>query len=117
MASGGGGADSPRALRRVSTRKTSAPATASSSVGVFGSTFAKTGGESYLLGVGTLHEVAEEDAVGVEDDEGGVPRWQRRVGDYQVQISSPKKEDKYYGMKSFISYQLSSSFTERPVGC
>ena len=96
----------------------SAPAgTASSTVGggVFAPAFIKTGGEAYLLGVGDLTPVEEGEVVVVVDDENGVIQWEKRVGDYQVEISSPKKEAKFHGMKSYISYTVSPSYANNPV--
>ncbi|KAL7646548.1 UNVERIFIED_CONTAM: hypothetical protein RMT77_001799 [Armadillidium vulgare] len=77
------------------------------------SVLAKTGLEDYLAGLGKFN-VDDIDKVFIDDD-GTAPYW-RTVGiEFSCSITSPKKESKFHGMKSFIAYTITPSFTNQPV--
>lgn len=53
-------------------------------------------------------QVDEKDKVFV-DDFGNGPVWRPNQHEFTCAISSPKKESKFHGMKSFIAYTLMPS--------
>ncbi|MCL4135313.1 UNVERIFIED_CONTAM: hypothetical protein GTU68_009212, partial [Idotea baltica] len=64
-------------------------------------------------GLGKFH-VDDKDKVHIDED-GVAPYW-RRVGiEFRCSITSPKKESKFHGMKSFIAYTITPSTTSQPV--
>ncbi|KAK7488820.1 hypothetical protein BaRGS_00019955 [Batillaria attramentaria] len=78
------------------------------------STFAKTGGEAFLMGE-VDKNVPESDRIRIIETAEG-PRWycpdsQR----YTCSVASPKKESKMKGLKSYIAYQLTPSFSNIQV--
>ncbi|XP_014671659.1 PREDICTED: sorting nexin lst-4-like [Priapulus caudatus] len=77
------------------------------------STFVKSGGEAYLLGtIKTVVSDADRIAI-VESDDG--PVWAVQEHPYTCSVTSPKKDSKFRGMKSFIAYQVTPSFNMVPV--
>ncbi|XP_069955468.1 sorting nexin lst-4 isoform X3 [Cherax quadricarinatus] len=58
--------------------------------------------------------VDEKDKVFVEDYGNG-PVWKPNSNEFTCAITSPKKESKFHGMKSFIAYTLMPSFSSTPV--
>ncbi|XP_063851087.1 sorting nexin lst-4-like isoform X2 [Scylla paramamosain] len=58
--------------------------------------------------------VDEKDKVFV-DDYGNGPVWRPNQHEFTCAISSPKKESKFHGMKSFIAYTLMPSFSSTAV--
>lgn len=77
------------------------------------STFAKSGGDSYILG--TLNvAVSDSEKVYIGQDEEGFA-WSPITHPYSVIVASPKKETKFKGIKSFIAYQLTPSFNNIQV--
>ncbi|XP_074660290.1 sorting nexin-18-like [Tubulanus polymorphus] len=89
------------------------PSTGALSSSWWFSTFAKSGGEAYLLGeaTGTPNDLQK---VTVVDTQYG-PVWRPNDNPYTCIIASPKKESKFHGMKSFIAYQLTPSFSNIQV--
>ncbi|KAK4304005.1 hypothetical protein Pmani_024025 [Petrolisthes manimaculis] len=77
------------------------------------SNIAKSGVEDFLVGAGKA-SVDEKDKVYVEDYGQG-PMWRQNQHEFTCAISSPKKESKFHGMKSFIAYSLLPSFASQPV--
>nr|XP_045611627.1 sorting nexin lst-4-like isoform X2 [Procambarus clarkii] len=77
------------------------------------SNLAKSGVEDFLVGAGKA-SVDEKDKVFVEDYGNG-PVWRPNPHEFTCAISSPKKESKFHGMKSFIAYTLMPSFSATPV--
>ncbi|XP_064599807.1 sorting nexin lst-4-like isoform X2 [Liolophura sinensis] len=117
MRGGSGGLSVPQGDQRsVSPSRNSADAskygTVKKSFSRF-STFAKSGGESFLLGQ-TQASVNESDLVRIVDSPLG-PIWMQPSSPYTCVIASPKKESKLKGLKSFIAYQLTPSFSKAPV--
>ncbi|XP_071519378.1 sorting nexin-18-like isoform X2 [Panulirus ornatus] len=49
------------------------------------------------------------------DDFGNGPCWRANPHEFTCVVSSPKKESKFHGMKSFIAYSLLPSFATTPV--
>lgn len=80
------------------------------------STFVKSGGESYILG--TL-KVNIEDAhkITILKLDEAICCWTPipTANQYSVLVTSPKKESKLKGLKSFIAYQLTPSFNNIQV--
>ncbi|KAK3600278.1 hypothetical protein CHS0354_013705 [Potamilus streckersoni] len=77
------------------------------------STFAKAGGDAFLSGQ-ISGNVPESDQIHILDSVDG-PVWKPIDSPYTCTISSPKKESKLKGLKSFIAYQLRPSFTNIQV--
>ncbi|KAK8406087.1 hypothetical protein O3P69_007065 [Scylla paramamosain] len=77
------------------------------------SNLAKSGVEDFLVGAGKA-SVDEKDKVFV-DDYGNGPVWRPNQHEFTCAISSPKKESKFHGMKSFIAYTLMPSFSSTAV--
>ncbi|XP_069955467.1 sorting nexin lst-4 isoform X2 [Cherax quadricarinatus] len=77
------------------------------------SNLAKSGVEDFLVGAGKA-SVDEKDKVFVEDYGNG-PVWKPNSNEFTCAITSPKKESKFHGMKSFIAYTLMPSFSSTPV--
>lgn len=74
--------------------------------------FSKTS-DAYILGTTTL-VVSDGERVFVNQVDNGY-FWKQIRDTYTVRVASPKKETKFKGMKSFIAYQLTPSFTNIPV--
>lgn len=72
------------------------------------SSFVKSGGESYILGLTKL-QVSDADKIHIIQTDDGYC-WVSRTDPFTVTVASPKKESKLKGLKSFIAYQLSPSF-------
>jgi len=106
--SGGGGA--------LDTMSMSGRSTVGKSGGRFNrfSAFVKSGGEAYLLGTSKPASTDANDAITVVEDEFG-PRWQPNQSPYTCAVSSPRKENKYHGIKSYISYAVTPSFSNIQV--
>lgn len=77
------------------------------------SNLAKSGVEDFLVGAGKS-QVDEKEKVFV-DDYGNGPVWRPNQHEFTCAISSPKKESKFHGMKSFIAYTLMPSFSSTAV--
>lgn len=77
------------------------------------SNFAKSGGEAFLMGQATA-KVSESDQISITDSEDG-PKWDTPSDRYTCEIKSPKKESKLKGLKSYIAYQLTPSFSNIQV--
>lgn len=60
-----------------------------------------------ILGAGKA-SVDEKEKVFV-DEIGNAPRWRPNPHEFTCAISSPKKESKFHGMKSFIAYTVMPS--------
>ncbi|GJQ65168.1 hypothetical protein Trydic_g7309 [Trypoxylus dichotomus] len=78
------------------------------------STFVKSGGESYILGELKVNIALDERVVISKHDE-VTYSWPQILNPYTVHITSPKKESKLKGLKSFIAYQLTPSFNNIQV--
>ncbi|XP_071440227.1 sorting nexin lst-4 [Hetaerina americana] len=76
------------------------------------SNFGKSGWESYVLGSGKV-PVSEDKIYMQENDQGTI--WNAISEPYSCVVSSPKKESKLKGLKSFIAYQLTPSFNNIQV--
>jgi sorting nexin-9/18/33 len=71
--------------------------------------FSKSG-DSYILGT-TTPNVSDNEKVYIVQNEHGCFWHRTNSENYTVAVRSPKKETKFKGMKSFIAYQLTPSFT------
>ncbi|XP_011640493.1 sorting nexin lst-4 isoform X1 [Pogonomyrmex barbatus] len=78
------------------------------------STLIKSGEDSFLLGV-KMVTVPESEKIFVEEGEGGRCRWLPTGESYNCVVTSPKKESKLKGLKSFIVYQLTPTFNNIQV--
>ncbi|XP_062590061.1 sorting nexin-33-like [Saccostrea cucullata] len=77
------------------------------------STFAKTGGDAFLMGTVSAN-VSESDLIKIIETADG-PAWNYPSQPYTCSIKSPKKESKLKGLKSYIAYQLTPSFSNIQV--
>ncbi|GIY56133.1 sorting nexin lst-4 [Caerostris darwini] len=77
------------------------------------SAFVKSGGEMFILGETSVN-VSAEDFVEIMEDEGEV-KWITSGEPYTCTVSKPKKESKLRGLKSYIAYQLTPSFSNIEV--
>ncbi|XP_018495380.1 sorting nexin-18 isoform X2 [Galendromus occidentalis] len=79
------------------------------------SNFVKSGGEAFLLGTARV-AINSADYVTIVNN-GGVIQWSQPYPEamYKAEISSPKKESKLKGLKSFIAYAVIPSFNGLPV--
>ncbi|XP_060532360.1 sorting nexin lst-4 [Cylas formicarius] len=80
------------------------------------SSYVKSGLESYILG--TTKDVSSSGSKRIHiyrDSDDTLGRWEAISNPYTVQIASPKKASKMGGLKSFIAYQLTPSFTNIEV--
>ncbi|KAF2893797.1 hypothetical protein ILUMI_12381 [Ignelater luminosus] len=80
------------------------------------STFVKSGGESYILGTLKVNIEDTHKILIVKIDD-GICNWPPipPANHYTVLVTSPKKESKLKGLKSFIAYQLTPSFNNIQV--
>ncbi|XP_011307071.1 sorting nexin lst-4 [Fopius arisanus] len=78
------------------------------------STLIKSGEDSFLLG-NRVVPVPESEKVFVEETEDGRCEWVPTGERYSCVITSPKKESKLKGLKSFIVYQLTPTFNNIQV--
>lgn len=69
------------------------------------STLIKSGEDSFLLGV-KMVTVPESEKIFIEEGEGNRCTWVPTGESYNCVVTSPKKESKLKGLKSFIVYQL-----------
>lgn len=77
------------------------------------STFVKSGGEAFVLGEAS-GLVKESDQICVVMGHFG-PQWQEHPNPFTCTIDDPTKQTKFKGMKSYMSYGLTPSHTQRPV--
>ncbi|XP_050404479.1 sorting nexin lst-4 isoform X2 [Patella vulgata] len=75
--------------------------------------FAKLGGEAFMMGQVNA-DVPESDLIKIIETENG-PDWTPLQSPYTCTISSPKKATKMKGLKSFITYHLTPSFSNIQV--
>ncbi|CAG2107737.1 unnamed protein product [Medioppia subpectinata] len=75
------------------------------------STFVKSGGEDYILGIKTLTVNETHFIYIVESDRVGTYQWAPNPNPSNVSIDKPKKESKMKGLKSYIAYQLTPDST------
>ncbi|XP_071573236.1 sorting nexin lst-4 [Temnothorax nylanderi] len=78
------------------------------------STLIKSGEDSFLLGV-RMVPVPESEKIFIEEGEGGRCTWLPTGESYNCVVTSPKKESKLKGLKSFIVYQLTPTFNNIQV--
>ncbi|KAF3427703.1 hypothetical protein E2986_08916 [Frieseomelitta varia] len=78
------------------------------------STLIKSGEDSFLLGM-RVANVPENEKIYIEEIEGGHYGWSSRGESYNCVVTSPKKESKLKGLKSFIVYQLTPTFNNIQV--
>ncbi|RUS75446.1 hypothetical protein EGW08_016796 [Elysia chlorotica] len=77
--------------------------------------FAKSGGEAFLMGQGE-ERVSDSDKIRIiETDDGMV--WLNQDAAYTCTVTSPKKESKMKGLKSYIAYQLTPSVSSNEFVC
>lgn len=69
--------------------------------------------DTYILGTDNV-PVSPNDRIFIVQTDSG-PFWKPIRDEYTVTVASPKKETKFKGMKSYIAYQLTPSFTNIPV--
>ena len=74
------------------------------------STFVKSGGEDYIFGKVDA-EVQEEGMIQIVDNDDETYTWLNAEPSYSCTLSSPRKGEKFKGLKSFTSYQLTPSFS------
>ncbi|XP_062869970.1 sorting nexin-18b [Trichomycterus rosablanca] len=77
------------------------------------STFVKSGGEAFVLGEAS-GLVKESDQICVVMGHFG-PQWQEHPDPFTCTIDDPTKQTKFKGMKSYMSYGLTPSHTQRLV--
>ncbi|XP_055343417.1 sorting nexin-33-like isoform X2 [Paramacrobiotus metropolitanus] len=77
------------------------------------SVFVKSGAENYLLGK-LKASVPDGSVVSITDTQWG-PTWGTNGRPYTCEVFSPKKESKLKGLKSYIAYQLTPSYTNVQV--
>ncbi|CAH0560122.1 unnamed protein product [Brassicogethes aeneus] len=77
------------------------------------SNYVKSGLESYMLG--TLNQPTHGKKIHVYRDEQCLAVWEPLSNPYTVQVTSPKKATKMGGLKSFIAYSLTPSFSNIEV--
>lgn len=70
--------------------------------------------DSYIMGTGGIN-VSESDQISIYLNDQGMYYWKPLDSRYTVTVTSPKMESKFKGIKKFIAYQLTSSFTNDPV--
>lgn len=75
------------------------------------STLIKSGEDSFLMGTRTV-TVPENEKIFIEEDEAVRCRWVPTGEPYSCVVTSPKKESKLKGLKSFIVYQLTPTVKE-----
>ncbi|XP_026675152.1 sorting nexin lst-4 [Ceratina calcarata] len=78
------------------------------------STLIKSGEDNFLLGV-RVASVPESEKLYIEEIEGGRYKWVPSRDPYSCVVTSPKKESKLKGLKSFIVYQLTPTFNNIQV--
>ncbi|XP_076170724.1 sorting nexin 33-like protein SH3PX1 isoform X1 [Ptiloglossa arizonensis] len=78
------------------------------------STLIKSGEDSFLLGM-RIANIPESEKIYIEEIDGGRCRWVPRGESYNCVVTSPKKESKLKGLKSFIVYQLTPTFNNIQV--
>lgn len=78
------------------------------------SLFAKAGGEAFMMGQVQSDKVSENDLVTITESSDG-PVWASNNEAYTCEVTSPKKESKLKGLKSYIAYQLTPSFSKIQV--
>ncbi|KAK7099096.1 sorting nexin lst-4-like [Littorina saxatilis] len=77
------------------------------------SSFAKTGGDAFLMGQVDTN-VPESDRIKIVETVEG-PRWLNQDSPYTCSVASPKKETKMKGLKTYIAYQLTPTFSNIQV--
>ncbi|CAL8384337.1 sorting nexin-18 [Gadus morhua] len=77
------------------------------------STFVKSGGEAFLLGEAAAF-VKDGDRICVVMGQCG-PEWQKNPYPFSCAIDDPKKQTKFKGMKSYMSYGLTPTLTNVQV--
>ncbi|KAL4225444.1 Sorting nexin-9 [Mactra antiquata] len=77
------------------------------------SQFAKAGGEAYMMG-NFQGNVSEADMITIMETSDG-PEWKPPDQPYSCSVRSPKKESKLKGLKSYIAYQITPSFSNIQV--
>ncbi|BFZ15586.1 hypothetical protein BsWGS_18625 [Bradybaena similaris] len=75
--------------------------------------FAKSGGEAFLMGQ-TNDKVPECEKIKIVDSAEG-PVWLKQDSAYTCIVADPKKDSKMKGLKSFVTYQLTPSFSNIKV--
>ncbi|XP_040578914.1 sorting nexin lst-4 isoform X2 [Lepeophtheirus salmonis] len=76
--------------------------------------FVKSGTENYILGKSNL-KVDDSELVSVVDIGDHQFCWNNQNQPFNCAIASPKKESKLHGLKSFIAYRITPSFSGIPV--
>ncbi|CAL1267081.1 unnamed protein product [Larinioides sclopetarius] len=77
------------------------------------SAFVKSGGEMFILGETSVN-VSAEDFVEIMEEDAEI-RWVTSGEPYSCTVSKPKKESKLRGLKSYIAYQITPSFSNIEV--
>ncbi|XP_060562601.1 sorting nexin lst-4-like isoform X2 [Ruditapes philippinarum] len=78
------------------------------------SQFAKAGGEAFMMGSFQSNNVSEADMITIIETPDGF-EWQPNTQPYTCSVRSPKKESKLKGLKSYIAYQITPSFSNIQV--
>lgn len=78
------------------------------------STFVKSGGESYILGTLKVGTDARSKIIITKIDDNSYS-WPMISNPYTVQVTSPVKETKLGGLKTFVAYQLTPSYSGETV--
>ncbi|XP_045175995.1 sorting nexin lst-4-like isoform X3 [Mercenaria mercenaria] len=78
------------------------------------SQFAKAGGEAFMMGSFQSNNVSEADMITIMETQDGV-EWKPNTQPYTCSVRSPKKESKLKGLKSYIAYQITPSFSNIQV--
>ncbi|OWF50530.1 sorting nexin lst-4-like isoform X3 [Mizuhopecten yessoensis] len=76
--------------------------------------FAKAGGEAFMMSQVQNENVSENDVITITETADG-PVWPLPTDTFTCEVASPKKESKLKGLKSYIAYQITPSFSNIQV--
>lgn len=72
-------------------------------------TFVKSGGEDYIIGKNKMN-LPSSGIIEIVEAPDGTFGWQPNPNPHSCSITSPKKESKLKGLKSYIAYQISTTY-------
>ena len=91
-------------------RKSSLGRKATPSLFAKSSAFTRTGGEDFVLGKLNTN-IQDSGMIQIVEDDAKMQKWFNSHPAYSCTVSSPKKGSKLAGLKTFISYQITPSFS------
>lgn len=71
--------------------------------------------DNFVLGRGDVPPYTGKEVIMVSDGSDGYFRWQSQAAMYSCLVGTPKKGSKFGGLKSYITYQLTPSFSQIQV--